>query len=83
MCKRKLTEDEIHMSKNYILGMQRFDSESASCLASSMANLLALGYPPDYYFHREERIRQVSPDSIYRASQLYLNKNDYFTFSMV
>jgi len=81
--RRGLSKDEISMSKSYILGMQRFDSESASWLASSMANLLALGYPPDYYFHREERIRQVSPESIYQASRIYLNKEDYFIFSMV
>jgi hypothetical protein len=42
--------------------MNRFDLESASYSASSLSTLAALGYEPEYYLNREQRINAVSAD---------------------
>lgn len=74
---------ELNSAQNYLIAMNRFDSESVSFRAASMASLLALGYELDYYLSREERIRQVSLEEIKHLAHSYLGKENQYIHIMV
>lgn len=73
-----VTEDELQSAKKYLIGMNRFDYESVSYTASSMSNLAALGYEPQFYINREARLKEVSMETINRiAGKYFIPSNQY------
>lgn len=78
-----ITELELDNAKKYLVGINRFDHESASYTASSMSNLAALGYAPHYYLNRESRIKAVSLERINSIAQRWLRSDDQFVHILV
>jgi zinc protease len=74
-----VTEKELLMAQNYLVGSHRFDSESTSYQAMELSSLLALGYPPDHVINREQRIRAVSMDTIRSLANQWLRPDNHFT----
>jgi len=66
--------DELDSAKKYLIGMSRFDHESVSFRASSIANLIALGYDLEFYLSREQRIRDVSAELIHDLAAKWLSE---------
>lgn len=63
--------------------MSRFDNESSSLKAATIANLISLNYDLDFYLNVEERIRNTSLEQIHDLVQLYLNPDNQTSFVMV
>lgn len=78
-----VTALELDNAKKYLVGMNRFDHESASYTASSMSNLAALGYSPEYYLNRESRIRAVSLERIHSIAAKWLNSDNHYLHILV
>ncbi|PKN77795.1 MAG: peptidase M16 [Candidatus Cloacimonetes bacterium HGW-Cloacimonetes-1] len=72
ICENGITADELLTAQNYLIGMNRFDSENVSWQASSIANLIALGYDLDHFLSREERIRNVTLSDIFTTANNWL-----------
>ncbi|MDP2173366.1 MAG: pitrilysin family protein [Candidatus Cloacimonadaceae bacterium] len=70
--------DELSSAQNYLIGMNRFDSESVSYQASAISNLLALGYDLDHFLFREQRLRSVSNDDIKNVASTWLKPDNHF-----
>ncbi len=76
-------EEELRLAKRYLISMSRFDNESASFKAASIANLISLGYELDFFLSREERINSTDIDLINRLIKEYLALELHNTFVMV
>lgn len=79
VARKGVTADELNIAQNYLVGMHRFDSESATYQAMELSSLLALGYPPDHVINRETRIRSVSLESINAYAKEWLAQNKLFS----
>ncbi len=78
VCINGVTAKELRDAIQYLISMNRFDNESVSYTASSMASLAALGYEADYYLKRESRLMSVSLDTINQiASQAFSEDNQF------
>lgn len=73
VCKDGISKQELESAQNYLIATSRIDSESVSFKASSIANLISLGYDLDYYLNREHRIRQASTEMLRHLAEKYLN----------
>lgn len=78
-----VTEDELKNAKQYLIGMNRFENESVSYTASTISNLAALGYEPEYYLTREERIRKVDSQLIWQIAKKWLLPENQFTYILL
>ena len=70
---------ELEIAKNYLIGMHRFDAESVSYQASSLAVLSALGYPIEHHLHRSQRIQAIKLDDLNSYAERWLNPNQLYT----
>jgi len=75
-----VTETELLNAQNYLCGMNRFEAENASAQAMSISSLSALGYEPEYYFQREERIRSVDLKTISHLAKNWLTKDNIWIY---
>ena len=75
-----VTEIELINAQNYLCGMNRFEAENLSVQAMSISSLSALGYEPEYYFQREERIRSVDLKTISNLAQNWLTKDNIWIY---
>jgi len=80
---REVSQEELQAAQNYLIGMNRFDLESASYCAASMSNLSTLGYEPEYYLNRESRIRAVDASILKSLAQKYLNPENRYIHVLV
>jgi zinc protease len=78
-----ISHQELVNAKNYLIAMSRFDNESASFKAATIANLISLGYELDFYLQREERIADVGIERIQGLVKRYLNPDNQTCFVMV
>ena len=76
-------EKELNSAKNYLVGTNRFDQESVSFKASSIANLIALGYDIDFYTSREDRIRSITLPQIKQLVDQWLGRDNRYTHILV
>ncbi len=83
VCLNGITELELEQSRNYLLGMQRFDYESLSWSAAAIANLRALNYAPDYFFKREQRLKELSPGLLREVAAKWLQPENIYSYIMV
>lgn len=74
---------ELESTKQYLIGMNRFDYESVSYSASSMSNLAALGYEPEFYLSREQRLREVSCETINKIAREWLLPDNQYMHILV
>lgn len=74
-----ITAEELLTAQNYLVGMQRFDAESVSWQASTISNLLCLGYDLDHYLTREKRIRSIGLEDIRRTASTWLLADNFYT----
>lgn len=78
VCTIGIEESELTDAIRYLICMNKFDGESVSYTASSMSSLAALGYEPDYYIKREERLMAVNIETINRvAAEAFRADNQY------
>lgn len=70
---------ELELAKNYLIGMHRFDAESVSYQASSLAALSALGYDIQHLLQRSKRIESIDIDTINAYAKQYLNPQNFYT----
>ena len=75
--------EELERAKRYLIGMNRFDLESVSYSASSISNLAALGYEPQYYLQREERINNVNRELIKHIAAKWLTPENQYLHILV
>ncbi|MBW6514466.1 MAG: insulinase family protein [Candidatus Syntrophosphaera sp.] len=71
-----VTAEELLHAQNYLCGMSRFELESASLQAVLISTLSALGYEPEYYLRREERIRAVTLADISATASAWLQSSN-------
>lgn len=74
-----ISETELRTAKNYMNGMNRFERESASFEAANLANLSSLGYEPQFYLSREQRINAISLETVRQVAQDWLSPDNQFT----
>lgn len=74
-----VTQEELHGARNYLAGMHRFESESVSSLATSLANLNTLGYPPEHYMQYEERVMRVEADAVQALAKKLFTQDNVFS----
>ncbi len=74
-----ITALELETAKNYLIGMHRFDAESVSWQASTISNLLCLGYDLEHFLSRENRIRNISTMDIAEVANEWLQEDNFFT----
>ncbi|MDD4309848.1 MAG: pitrilysin family protein, partial [Candidatus Cloacimonetes bacterium] len=73
-----INEAQLQTAKQYLIGMNRFDYESVSYTASSISNLASLGYEPQFYINREDRLRAIDSEIINKiAKQWLIESNQY------
>ncbi len=78
-----ITQAELDTAKNYLIAMSRFDNESASFKAATIANLISLNYDLDFYLDVEKRITNTNMEQIHDLVQTYLNPENQTSFVMV
>ncbi|HPL51476.1 MAG TPA: pitrilysin family protein [Candidatus Cloacimonas acidaminovorans] len=83
LTEKEVAEDELENAKQYLIGMNRFEDESVSYTASMMSNLSALGYEPEYYLSREERIRKVNPEIIQQIARKWLLPENQYIYLLL
>ncbi|OQC04784.1 MAG: putative zinc protease AlbF [Candidatus Cloacimonetes bacterium ADurb.Bin089] len=77
---RGVEEEELENAKRYLIGMNRFENESVSYTASSLSNLSACGFEPEYYLSREDRIHNVDKEIIRHIAKKWLLPENQYTY---
>jgi len=80
---RGVDEDELENAKQYLIGMNRFENESVSYTASTLSNLAACGFEPEYYLSREDRIRKVDKEIIRQIALKWLLPENQYTYLLL
>ena len=83
LLKNGITQKELDTAKNFLIAMSRFDNESASFKAATIANLISLDYDLNFYLDIEQRITNTNLEQIHNLVQLYLNPENQTSFVMV
>lgn len=78
-CEQRINHQELLRAKNYLCGMYRLEQENTSFQAALLSNLSALGYAPEFYLQREERIRAVDLDTLHEVARNWLQPDDTYT----
>lgn len=78
-----ITDDELNSARNYLISVNRFDSESLAFRASHIANLISLDYDLDFYLDRESRIAATSKDQIRALAAEWLGQENHYTHVLV
>ncbi|MBP7205263.1 MAG: insulinase family protein [Candidatus Cloacimonetes bacterium] len=78
VCANGVTATELLHAQNYLCGMNRFEVESAALQAMLLASLSALGYAPDFYLDREQRIRSIDLATINRVANHWLQPSNHW-----
>ncbi|MDD3050893.1 MAG: pitrilysin family protein [Candidatus Cloacimonetes bacterium] len=73
-----IPEAELNLYKNYLIGQMLSEQESVLSIARMLSALDILGYDYDYYLKREERINNVTRDTIHELAQRYFNPQNYY-----
>ncbi len=68
-----VSAQELRHAQNYLCGMNRFDAESAALQAVLLSSLSALGYEPEFYLMREQRVRAIDLDTINQVARQWLH----------
>jgi len=76
VCEHGVSATELLHAQNYLCGMNRFEAESATLQAVLLASLSALGYEPDFYLNREQRIRSIDLDTINLLARQWLPRSN-------
>ncbi|NLW19380.1 MAG: insulinase family protein [Candidatus Cloacimonetes bacterium] len=79
VCSNGVEESELLRAQNYLCGMNRFEAESPSLQALMLSSLGALGYDPEYFLRREERIRAVTPAQINDVAEKWLTSSNQWS----
>lgn len=79
VCSNGVEESELLRAQNYLCGMNRFEAESPSLQALMLSSLGALGYEPEYYLRREERIRAVTSSQINEVAEKWLKSSNQWS----
>ena len=74
-----VSQNELELAKNYLIGMHRFDAESVNYQASSLAALSALGYDIQHQLQRSKRIASIDLKTINAYASQYLNPQNFYT----
>ena len=80
---RGIEPEELQTAQNYLCGLDRFERESVSSQAAAMSNLSALGYEPEFYLNREQRIRAISVDTVNDAAGAWLDPANLFSYILL
>jgi zinc protease len=78
-----ITEEELSSAKNYLISVNRFDSESLAFRAAHIANLLSLDYDLDFYLDRESRIAATTIEQINALAGEWLSADNQYTHVLV
>ena len=79
VCAHGVEESELLRAQNYLCGMNRFEAESPSLQALMLSSLGALGYDPDYFLRREQRIRAVTLEEIGQVAEKWLQNSNQWS----
>lgn len=79
VCEHSITKAELETTKQYLTGMNRFEHESVSWMATQISNLVALGYSPEHYLNREDRIRSVDQETVSAVASKWLQASHQIT----
>lgn len=79
VCAHGITPQELASTKQYLIGMNRFEHESVSWMAAQLSNLIALGYNADYFLNREARIRAIDLETVARVAARFLQASRQVT----
>ena len=76
VCEHGITAAELQSTKQYLVGMNRFEHESVSWMAAQIANLIALGYDADHYLNRESRIQSIDLETVAALAASWLKPSN-------
>lgn len=79
VCANGISAAELEQAQNYLCGMYRLEMESVSLQAMLMSNLQILGYEPEFFLQREERIRSVTLDMVNRLAAAWFGEENQWT----
>jgi len=71
-----ITEEELEMVKNYVIGSFPLQIETPQQIASRMATLILYGLPRNYYDTYRERVAALTREELLRVAREYLHPDD-------
>jgi predicted Zn-dependent peptidase len=74
-----VSESELQLAKNYLCGMHRIEMENVSVQAAMISNLDVLGYKPEFFLDREQRIRSVRMETVKELASHWLSEDNQYT----
>lgn len=83
VAKSGITADELKAAQNYLISLNRFDTESVAFRAATIANLISLGYTLDYHLQREQRIASTTLEQTKSLAAEWLAPDNHYIHVMV
>ncbi len=78
-----VSAEELKAAQNYLISVNRYDTESVSFRAATIANLISLGYDLDFYLQRETRIASTSLVQVHALAREWLHPDNRYIHVMV
>ena len=76
LCEEKVSQQELTMVKNYILGDMCRSYESAFSLADAWIYIESEGLDNDFYTRSVDAVKAVTPDELLELAQKYFCKEN-------
>jgi predicted Zn-dependent peptidase len=76
MRNRPVQHWELQIARDYLVGHEALQFESASQVANQVLELMLYHLPPDYWNLLPQRVRSLTADDVLSATQKYLDPDD-------
>ncbi|MCS7075140.1 MAG: insulinase family protein [Bacteroidia bacterium] len=77
LCNEPISQDELEIVKNYMLGQLTGDFETAFNTADYYKSLITLGYDTQHLYQFVDTIKQITVQDLHNLAQLYLDPTQW------
>lgn len=78
LCNELIPDDELQLTRNYLIGSVLSDLDGPFQLASRWKNYILNGLGADHFYHNMNIIRTITPAELRDVAQRYLQPGDFY-----
>ncbi|HEY0678642.1 MAG TPA: pitrilysin family protein [Chitinophagaceae bacterium] len=83
LCTELIPEDELHLTRNYLVGSVLSELDGPFQVASRWKNYILNGLGEDHFYNNIETIKTISPESLRDVAQKYLDPKSFYELVVI
>lgn len=83
LCEERVSEEELHLVRNYMMGSILGDLDGPFHIISRWKNYILNNLTEAYFYNSIETIRNISAEDLLQLARKYLNAEDFYELTVV